>query len=296
MDSLMSYRKISIRIGSRRRRAIPSSRQTPRAAESEYSFSYQGRLTDGGTPVTGNYDLQFALWDSAERWQPGWLYADIINSVAVSNGVFTATLDFGANSFPGASRFLEISARHNWRGIIHLADAATAGSTSTPYAVRTSAAFANGRMPPMPRRLRMQHSWGRLQPTSTSRVTTRALPTLDLDCWFRSNYIQTNPSSAENASFNISGNGTAGGNLTGGNLISGSSVGSRHSKVSCVPLHCNSARTSMLLLLSPRMMARLTPAISVSATILVGSCTSVAHAKSPRRPVARSTPERPVRC
>ena len=29
------------------------------------SFTYQGKLTDGGTPANGSYDLQFALWDSA---------------------------------------------------------------------------------------------------------------------------------------------------------------------------------------------------------------------------------------
>src|SRR2546428_12533160 len=29
------------------------------------AFTYQGRLTDGGTPANGNYDLQFTLWDSA---------------------------------------------------------------------------------------------------------------------------------------------------------------------------------------------------------------------------------------
>ena len=30
---------------------------------------------------------------------------------AVSSGVFSVTLDFGANAFTGANRFLEISAR-----------------------------------------------------------------------------------------------------------------------------------------------------------------------------------------
>ena len=29
------------------------------------AFSYQGRLTDGGNPANGNYDLQFVLFDSA---------------------------------------------------------------------------------------------------------------------------------------------------------------------------------------------------------------------------------------
>src|SRR5229473_952533 len=73
-------------------------------------FTYQGRLTDGGTPANGNYDLQFALFDSLSGGtQVG--STQTLNTVAVSNGVFTVSLDFGANSFPGANRFLEISAR-----------------------------------------------------------------------------------------------------------------------------------------------------------------------------------------
>src|SRR6266480_4367004 len=74
------------------------------------AFTYQGRLTDGGTPANGNYDLQFALWDSlAGGSQIGSTQA--LPAVQVSGGVFNVTLDFGANAFPGANRFLEISAR-----------------------------------------------------------------------------------------------------------------------------------------------------------------------------------------
>src|SRR5881394_2034930 len=74
------------------------------------SFTYQGRLTDGGTAANGNYDLQFALWDSASGGtQIGSTVT--LNTVAVSNGVFNVSLDFGAGSFNGANRFLEISAR-----------------------------------------------------------------------------------------------------------------------------------------------------------------------------------------
>ena len=36
-----------------------------RALAQTTAFTYQGRLTDGGTPANGNYDLQFALWDSS---------------------------------------------------------------------------------------------------------------------------------------------------------------------------------------------------------------------------------------
>jgi len=79
------------------------------------SFTYQGRLTDGGTAANGNYDLQFALFDSLSGGaQVG--STQTISTVAVSNGVFTVSLDLGANSFPGANRFLEISARPTGAG------------------------------------------------------------------------------------------------------------------------------------------------------------------------------------
>ncbi|HEX3083346.1 MAG TPA: hypothetical protein VHP99_02385, partial [Pyrinomonadaceae bacterium] len=100
------------------------------------NFTYQGRLTDGGTAANGNYDLQFALWDSASGGsQVGSTLP--LNSVAVSNGVFVVTLDFGANSFPGASRFLEISARTIGAGSFTLLTPRQQ-VTSTPYAVRSA--------------------------------------------------------------------------------------------------------------------------------------------------------------
>src|SRR6266853_1005940 len=79
------------------------------------SFTYQGRLTDGGTAANGLYDLQFALLDSASSGtQIG--STQTLNTVLVSAGVFSVTLDFGANSFSGANRFLEISARLSGAG------------------------------------------------------------------------------------------------------------------------------------------------------------------------------------
>jgi hypothetical protein len=72
------------------------------------SFTYQGRLTDGGTAANGNYDLQLALWDSLNGGaQVG--STQTLNTVAVSNGVFTVSLDFGANAFTGANWFLEVA-------------------------------------------------------------------------------------------------------------------------------------------------------------------------------------------
>ena len=74
------------------------------------AFTYQGRLTDGGTPANGNYDLQFALWDSSSGGSQIGATQNLSN-INITSGVFAVTLDFGANAFPGASRFLEISAR-----------------------------------------------------------------------------------------------------------------------------------------------------------------------------------------
>ena len=99
------------------------------------SFTYQGRLTDGGTAANGLYDLQFALFDSASSGtQIG--STQTLNSVLVSAGVFSVTLDFGANSFNGANRFLEISARLSGAGSFTLLTPRQQ-VTATPYAIRS---------------------------------------------------------------------------------------------------------------------------------------------------------------
>jgi hypothetical protein len=149
------------------------------------SFTYQGRLTDGGTPANGNYDLQFALWDSLSGGaQVG--STQTLNTVAVSNGVFTVSLDFGANAFPGASRFLEISARPTGGSFTLLTPRQQI--TSTPYAVRS------------------------LNAASADSVPASGVPAGS------GNYIQNTASPQASSNFNISGNGTAGGTLSG-NLV-----------------------------------------------------------------------------
>src|SRR5881394_51523 len=99
------------------------------------SFTYQGRLTDGGTPANGNYDLQFALFDAADGSnQIG--PTKIVSGVSISGGVFTVTLDFGGNSFTGANRYLEISARPSGAASFILLTPRQP-ITTTPYAVRS---------------------------------------------------------------------------------------------------------------------------------------------------------------
>src|SRR2546427_4348388 len=142
------------------------------------SFIYQGRLTDGGTAANGNYDLQFVLFDSLTGGaQVG--STQTVNTVAVSNGVFTVSLDFGANSFPGANRFLEISARPTGGSFTLLTPRQQI--TSTPYAVRS------------------------LNASSADSVPPSGVPAGS------GNYIQNSSSTQASSNFNISGNGTAGG-------------------------------------------------------------------------------------
>src|SRR5204862_4770211 len=76
------------------------------------AFTYQGRLNRNGTPASGEYDLQFVLRDAATAGrQIGGAVA--LAPVAVSNGLFTVTLDFGSAACEGSPRWLEIGGRTN---------------------------------------------------------------------------------------------------------------------------------------------------------------------------------------
>ncbi len=78
------------------------------------AFTYQGQLSSGGSPANGSYDLQFGLWSAASG--PSQIGSTLTSTAtAVSNGLFTVTLDFGAN-FPGADRWMEIGVRPSGPG------------------------------------------------------------------------------------------------------------------------------------------------------------------------------------
>src|SRR5438874_3244101 len=81
------------------------------------AFTYQGRLADSGNAANGAYEIAFSLFSASSGGGP--LTTPLTNSVPVSNGLFTVTLDFGAN-FPGADRWLEIAARTNGGAFVTL--------------------------------------------------------------------------------------------------------------------------------------------------------------------------------
>jgi hypothetical protein len=99
------------------------------------AFSYQGRLTDAGNPANGNYDLQFKLFDALSGGaQQGATLTR--NPVAASAGVFTVTLDFGANVFTGSARYLEIGVRPAGSANPYTVLAPRQAITSSPYAIQ----------------------------------------------------------------------------------------------------------------------------------------------------------------
>lgn len=76
------------------------------------AFTYQGRLNTGGSPANGLYDYRFKLYiDPLGNTQVGGSYAT--NAIAVTNGLFTTTIDFGAGIFIGGTNWLEVDVRTN---------------------------------------------------------------------------------------------------------------------------------------------------------------------------------------
>jgi hypothetical protein len=163
-------------------------------------------LTDGSTVANGAYDLQFALYDTATgSGQIGTTQS--LAGVQVVNGIFTVSLDFGAGTFPGSSRFLEIRIKLP-------ADAAYTtltprqAITSAPIAIRSlSAGTADSATNAI---------------NATSAVNAETLDGIDSTGFVPSNTTAfvRNQTAQQTANFNISGTGTVGGALTANTVTS----------------------------------------------------------------------------
>lgn len=98
-------------------------------------ISYQGSLKDGAALASGNYDIEFRLYDAASG---GLLIGTEIylSPVVVTDGVFAVKLDFGAAGFPGQDRYLEIAVRKTGVGsLVTLGPRQKIGSA--PYAIQS---------------------------------------------------------------------------------------------------------------------------------------------------------------
>jgi hypothetical protein len=112
------------------------------------TFTYQGQLTDGGSPADGEYDLRFDLYDQASA-------GNLLGTVTVPDhqitaGLFTVHLDFG-EVFTGTARYLEIGVRPG------------SGGAYTPLIPRQE-------LTPAPYALALPGLWTQQNPTSPNLI------------------------------------------------------------------------------------------------------------------------------
>ena len=101
-------------------------------------FTYQGYLEDGGVPKNGDIDLAVNAFDAASGGAV--IGFAKLESVPVSNGVFTVQLDFGNSTFLGTTVFLDMHVREDADGDMASNDNFVQLSprqelTPTPYAL-----------------------------------------------------------------------------------------------------------------------------------------------------------------
>ncbi len=200
-------------------------------------FTYQGSLKDSGTTATGNFDFEFKLFDLVSGGNQQGSTIQRLN-VAVANGIFTVSLDFGAGTLPGADRFLDIAVRTTGGGAF-TALSPRQKVNSAPYSVKslntstadtaTNAAQLGG------------VAANQYVVTTDPRMTDARPPTAG-----SADYIQNQNAAPQSSSnFNISGTGTANlfsaaaqyniganrilGNPGSNNLFAGVGAGNAHS-------------------------------------------------------------------
>lgn len=108
------------------------------ASAQEAKLAYQGRLTEAGVPSTGNYEMEFKLFDTPEvgtGTQQGVTVSDA--AVPVKDGAFTVMLDFGLAVFDGSPRYLEVSLRTAGSADPLRTLAPRQAITPVPYAIHT---------------------------------------------------------------------------------------------------------------------------------------------------------------
>src|SRR6266446_1373694 len=108
----------------------------PGAFAQSTAFTYQGSLTANSSPANGAFDLRFTLFDASAG---GTMVSGpvTVSAVAVKNGLFTATLDFGQSAFPGADRWLEVAVQpQGGSGFTVLSPRQR--FTATPYAIQAA--------------------------------------------------------------------------------------------------------------------------------------------------------------
>src|SRR5215831_15705205 len=182
-------------------------------------FTYQGKLTDSGAPANALYDFILTLWDAPTNGnQIG--SGQNIQSVAVVDGIFTVTLDFGAGAFNGASRFLEISVKPTGNpAILPTLLSPRQQVLSTPYAIKSLGSSSADSLSAACTNCITSSQIGSVNGSAiiggiSGSAITGPIPVGSVPAG-STNYIQNATTQQASSNFNISGNGTAGGTLAG---------------------------------------------------------------------------------
>lgn len=109
---------------------------TATAAPMGTVLTYQGQLNRDGVPLNGTASFEFRLWTAASG---GGVVATIGPvSLPVTNGLFTAALDFGSATFDGDALWLEVRVSYAGGGWTTLSPRQRL--TPTPHAIVASSA------------------------------------------------------------------------------------------------------------------------------------------------------------
>ena len=104
----------------------------PPARAQGTAFTYLGQLQNNGSPAGGSFDLVFTLFNLSGGGAAS--AGPVTNSATtVSNGLFTATIDFGG-AFNGSNSWLEIGVRTNG-GSVFTTLSPRQPVTPAPYAI-----------------------------------------------------------------------------------------------------------------------------------------------------------------
>jgi len=95
-------------------------------------LTYQGTFADAGVPANGNYDFEFALYAQASA---GTAQAVIAKSVAVNGGLVNTELDFGAPTFNGQAKWIEVRLRPAGSSDPYTVLSPRQSVTAVPYAL-----------------------------------------------------------------------------------------------------------------------------------------------------------------
>jgi hypothetical protein len=97
------------------------------------AFTYQGQLQNNGSLASGTYNLQFTLYTNATS---GSVVAGPLttNGIAITNGLFTVTIDFGASAWNGRTNWLQVAVETNGAGSFSPLSPRQI-LTPTPYAI-----------------------------------------------------------------------------------------------------------------------------------------------------------------